>query len=216
MKDIPAIRGRYYIQRLIEEGEHEHQDFKFAISDAYKIARSISAFANNDGGRLLIGVKDNGVVAGIRNEEDLYMIETAAEICCRPAVKVEMTAFKVDPGVVVIRAEIPKAVNPPVMVREQDGTMKAYYRVRDENIVAPEIMLRAWYHRANTEGPLMRLTEANDTLLALLREKKRVTLDEYVRCSHLPTESATDIVGRLVAASVVSLRYEEGVLWITL
>ena len=44
MKDLKGIKGKYYIARLIEEGEHEHQDFKFAISDARKIARSISAF----------------------------------------------------------------------------------------------------------------------------------------------------------------------------
>lgn len=46
-----------YIQQLITEGEHVHQDFKFAISDARKIAKSLSAFANTGGGRLLIGVK---------------------------------------------------------------------------------------------------------------------------------------------------------------
>lgn len=48
MKDLKAIKGKYFIHRLIQEGEHEHQDFKFQISDARKIARSISAFANND------------------------------------------------------------------------------------------------------------------------------------------------------------------------
>ena len=84
MKDIRGIKGKYYIARLIEEGEHEHQDFKFAISDARKIARSISAFANNDGGRLLVGVKDNGVIAGIRNEEDIYVVEQAAGVYCSP------------------------------------------------------------------------------------------------------------------------------------
>ena len=34
MKDIKAIKGKYYIHSLISEGEHEHQDFKFAITDA--------------------------------------------------------------------------------------------------------------------------------------------------------------------------------------
>ena len=33
MKDIKAIKGRFYIQRLIDEGEHSMQDFKFAITD---------------------------------------------------------------------------------------------------------------------------------------------------------------------------------------
>ena len=64
-----------YIQRLISEGEHVHQDFKFEISDARKIAKSISAFANTEGGRLLVGVKDNGKIAGVRSEEEIYMIE---------------------------------------------------------------------------------------------------------------------------------------------
>lgn len=53
----------HYIQDLILEGEHEHQDFKYQITDARKIARSIAAFANNSGGHLLIGVKDNGNIA---------------------------------------------------------------------------------------------------------------------------------------------------------
>ncbi|MDY5609301.1 MAG: putative DNA binding domain-containing protein, partial [Sodaliphilus sp.] len=53
------MKTKDYILQLIDEGEHEHQDFKYQISDAKKIARSISAFANNSGGRLLVGVKDN-------------------------------------------------------------------------------------------------------------------------------------------------------------
>lgn len=56
---------KVYLQQLIAEGEHQQQDFKFEISDARKIARSLSAFSNTDGGRLLIGVKDNGRIAGV-------------------------------------------------------------------------------------------------------------------------------------------------------
>ncbi|MBR3743621.1 MAG: ATP-binding protein [Bacteroidales bacterium] len=44
------------------------------------------AFANTDGGRLLIGVKDNGKVVGIKNEEDIHMIEAAAQVFCKPEV----------------------------------------------------------------------------------------------------------------------------------
>ena len=62
-----------YIHLLIAEGEHQRQDFKFEISDARKIAKTLSAFANTDGGRLLIGVKDNGKIAGVRSDEEQYM-----------------------------------------------------------------------------------------------------------------------------------------------
>ena len=73
-----------YIHALIAEGEHQQQDFKFEISDARKIAKTLSAFANTDGGRLLIGVKDNGKIAGVRSEEEKYMIEAAAQLLLYP------------------------------------------------------------------------------------------------------------------------------------
>ncbi|MDD6890380.1 MAG: ATP-binding protein [Bacteroidales bacterium] len=210
MKDLPTIKGRYYIHSLIEEGEHEQQDFKFAISDARKIARSISAFSNHNGGRLLIGVKDNGVVAGIRNEEDVYMIETAAELYCRPSVEVKMTAFKVEPGTVVIRAEIPKALRPPVYVVEEGGELRAYYRVKDENIVAHPLLLSAWEHYAKESGMLVQYDERHRLLIEMIKESGSTTLEEYVRRSHLSTPTAVELIGGLVASSVVDLRWEDG------
>ena len=75
-----------YIQKLIAQGEHQRLDFKFEISDARKIARSMVAFANTDGGTLLVGVKDNGAIAGVRSEE-VYMVDAAAGLYCKPEVK---------------------------------------------------------------------------------------------------------------------------------
>ena len=49
---VMETRRKGYIEQLITQGEHVHQDFKYQITDARKIARSISAFANNSGGQL--------------------------------------------------------------------------------------------------------------------------------------------------------------------
>ena len=95
MKPLKSITETDYIQQLIKEGEHVHQDFKFEISDARKIAKSLSAFANTEGGRLLVGVKDNGKIAGIRSEEEIYMIESAATMYCQPPVTVQNRLFTV-------------------------------------------------------------------------------------------------------------------------
>ena len=75
---MKTLTDTQYIYALIAEGEHQQQDFKFEISDARKIAKTLSAFSNTDGGRLLIGVKDNGKIAGVRSDEEQYMIEAAA------------------------------------------------------------------------------------------------------------------------------------------
>ena len=91
-----------YIHDRIAEGEHQQQDFKFEISDARKIAKSLSAFSNTDGGRLLVGVKDNGKIAGVRSEEEMYMIEAAAKLYCKPQIDCEMHVHTVE-GRTVLR-----------------------------------------------------------------------------------------------------------------
>ena len=93
---MKALTDTQYIRQLVSEGEHCHQDFKFEISDARKIARSLSAFANTEGGRLLIGVKDNGKIAGVRSDEEIYMIEAAATMYCKPKVELETQTYKVE------------------------------------------------------------------------------------------------------------------------
>lgn len=207
MKDIKAIRGKFYIHSLIQEGEHEHQDFKFAVTDAAKIAHSISAFANNDGGRLLIGVKDNGHIAGVRSEEDIFVIEQAAEMYCYPPQRIEVSAFAVDVGTVVVRVEIPKAKSRPVMSREADGTWTAYYRVKDENIVANPVMVKAWRHRSQGREVVFSLTEAESSLLSYLDEWGMTTVEDYMRGAHISRPLAEDIIINLYAAGVIDFVY---------
>ncbi len=87
------IKRKGYIEGLIEQGDHEHQYFKYQITDARKIARSISAFANNSGGHLLVGVKDNGNIVGVSSDEEIYMIEQAAQMYCQPEQQVYFKIF---------------------------------------------------------------------------------------------------------------------------
>ena len=132
-----------YIRALISEGEHVRQDFKFEISDSRKIARSLSAFANTEGGRLLIGVKDNGRIAGVRSDEEMYMVEAAAQVYCTPAVEVDMRVYRPE-GRSVLVASVGPAVRKPVLVKEEDGRRLAYVRIADENILASPVHIGLW------------------------------------------------------------------------
>lgn len=203
MKDIPHIRGKFYIAKLIAEGEHETQDFKYAISDARKIARSISAFANNSGGRLLIGVKDSGAVAGVRNEEDIYVVEAAAQLYCRPAQELRFTAFTTEGGAVVIRAEISPSPTRPVQAQEPDGSWRAYYRVKDENIVAHPLMVRAWRQSASGEGLTMMLSESEQRVLEHLRSVPSSSIEQIMLAASLSRRTAEEMIVRLATIGVV-------------
>lgn len=204
MKDIPHIRGKYYLSRLIAEGEHEHQDFKYTISDARKIARSISAFANNSGGHLLIGVKDNGTIAGVRNEEDIYVVEAAASLYCRPAQQLQFSAYTAEGGAIVIKAEIPKSPTRPVQAMEPDGSWRSYYRVKDENIVASPLMVKAWKLSESEQGLTMSLSTIEQTVLNHLRQSGSSTVERIMIEASISRRTADNIVVRLASLGVIT------------
>lgn len=201
------MRGGALLRRLVAEGEHVHQDFKFSISDARKIARSISAFANNDGGRLLIGVKDNGVIAGVRNEEDIFVVEQAAERYCRPAQNVVFKAYRLEGTTRVIVAEISRAQERPVMVDEGQGRYKAYYRVADENICAHPLMVRSWEMEA--AGSCAPLSERHYAMAALFDTPGKMLDERAVALAlHLPQAVADDMIARLAAAGIIAFAFD--------
>ncbi|MDE6277245.1 MAG: ATP-binding protein [Muribaculaceae bacterium] len=178
MKDIPSSPGARKIRAWVAEGEHETQDFKLTVSDPRKIARSISAFANHAGGRLLIGVKDNGVIAGVRNEEDVFVVEQAAGRYCAPPQDVEFHAYTVDTRITVIVASVAPATKRPVEVLEADGSRVAFVRVADENIHAHPLMVRGWKRRESAVPSAFTLGPDESRILDLLAKAPAAGIDE--------------------------------------
>ena len=126
--------------RRISLGENTHQDFKFAVTDSKKIAKSLSAFANTDGGSLLIGVKDNGKIAGANIDEEYYMIETAAEIYCSPQVVFSHKVWNAGNKKSVLEIIIPKGEKPPYKAKDENSRFLTYIRVDDENVLADRVI----------------------------------------------------------------------------
>ena len=196
-----------YIHALIAEGEHQQQDFKFEISDARKIAKTLSAFANTDGGRLLIGVKDNGKIAGVRSDEEKYMIEAAAQLYCRPEVDYSMQTFHVE-GRSVLVVQIDESEHKPVFAKDENGKSLAYIRIKDENILATPVHLRVWQQSGSPAGELIRYTEREQLLLNLLEENDRLSLNRYCRLAHLSRRAAEHLLAKFVRYDIVEPVFE--------
>ena len=144
MLSLPAVRKKdNHIQNLILEGEHQMLDFKFEISDSRRIARSLAAFANTDGGRLLVGVKDNGAIAGVRSDEEIHMIQAAAEMYCQPQVEYTTEEWEIN-GKTVLEVIIPKDKHHKHKAPDNQGNYKIFVRVKDENLVADSVLIKVW------------------------------------------------------------------------
>lgn len=83
-----------FIKALLKQPESETLDFKQGISSTVKIAKTIIAFANTRGGKIVIGISDNKKIVGIDEAEETFMIEKAISEYCFPPVQILFEVYE--------------------------------------------------------------------------------------------------------------------------
>ena len=198
-----------YIRALISGGENQELDFKFEISDARKIARTLSAFSNTDGGRLLIGVKDNGRISGVRSEEEYFMVESAASLYSKPEVRFEGRQHLMD-GKNVLEIYVPPSDIKPVYAKDEENRWKAYIRVADQNILASVVQLQVWKEEKRKRGKLLEFTRREEILLKTLKQHQGITLSKIQRDTGFPRKELVTLLTKLVLFDVVNMHFKDG------
>ncbi len=205
----------HHITKLIEEGEHQRLDFKFEIADTHKIARTLVAFANTDGGRLLIGVKDNGALAGIRSEEEYYMVEGSARMCCNPPVGFTVKEWNLNKKT-ILEIIIPKSELRPHFAKQKDGTWLAYHRVGDQNFIVNRILMRVWKGETGPRGVYLKFTDAERFLLDDLEKNGSTTLSKFMRNAGIARNKAESILVKFLLLKMILMNFTENLTFFTL
>lgn len=193
-----------HLYKLIQEGEHQRQDFKYCINDSKKIAKSLVAFANTNGGRLLIGVKDNGKIAGIKTEEEFYMAEAAAKIYSKPAIPFQPKTWQIE-GKTVLEIGIEPSAEKPHFALDETGKWLAYIRIHDENFLAHKIQLNVWEKQKSKTGIYFSYSDDEKFLIDLLVTHPEITFSKYLRLANISRRKAENILTGFVAMNVVAL-----------
>ncbi|MEO7767190.1 MAG: RNA-binding domain-containing protein [Ferruginibacter sp.] len=99
------------IRVKLKQGEDSFTQFKRQVDSAVGIAEEMIAFANSDGGYILIGVEENnkgeGIITGIQNTKMLnsFVSNASTEICVPPIYPKIQTLLIDDKTVVVLFIE---------------------------------------------------------------------------------------------------------------
>ncbi|HSO77059.1 MAG TPA: ATP-binding protein [Bacteroidales bacterium] len=193
--------GRY-IHNLILSGEGMQLDFKYCISDPRKIARTLSAFSNSEGGKLLIGVRDNGSIAGVNSDEEYYMLDSAARLYCIPEVSLSIRQHNIN-GKNIIEADVPKSEVRPVKAKDDDGKWKAYFRQGDQNFLADRVTLQVWRRSVRAGGLLIRFDGKENLLLNHLRENGKITVTEFRILAGIKSRVAEKILADFILCGII-------------
>ena len=196
----------HYIDKLIREGEHQQQDFKFCITDSRKIAKSLSAFANTDGGKLLIGVKDNGKIAGAKVEEEFHMIKVAAEMYSRPKIPFESKVWPVN-GKNILEITISPSENRPHYAENENGKWLAYLRKEDENLLVNKILLEVWKRKNKPTGTYLEYTEPE--LMDFLNANEEISLKQFCKITQIGRFKAERILVKLICWNVIEVKFSD-------
>ncbi|MFA9389281.1 MAG: helix-turn-helix domain-containing protein [Prolixibacteraceae bacterium] len=196
------------LYELIAQGEHQQQDFKYCINDSRKIAKSLVAFANTIGGRLLLGVKDNGKIAGVQSDEEYYMVEAAAKLYSKPAIPFLVQQWEAD-GKTVLEIQIAASSKRPHYAENDEKQWIAYIRREDENIRANRVLLKSWELQSNPTGLLFRYDEPKRILVHYLESNPEITMSKFARIAQISRFSAEDILAEFLNLKCISIQLHQ-------
>jgi predicted HTH transcriptional regulator len=186
----------------IRKGESQHQDFKYRIDDQRKIARTLCAFANSEGGSLLIGVKDNGKVTGCNPQEEFHMIEGAAAVFCNPRVQFESKIWQ-DDFRLVLEVHVPASDNKPHKAKDDQDSWRSYVRVEDQTLVANKITVGVWRERKRKTSRPIAFQDDQLDLLKIIETHNGVSLSKLYRLSHMPYKEVDRLLIQFICWDVV-------------
>ena len=111
----------------IATGEGLHLDLKRAMHNGH--AKTMVSFANAKGGKILLGIEDDGSIVGhdLSNDERSKIESIARD--CDPSVNVTLEAVEMEPNVFVTVIDVPTSANSP-----HRCTAGFYLRVGSESV----------------------------------------------------------------------------------
>jgi len=192
----------------IAEGEGLHLDFKHCISDSGKIARSLAAYANTDGGSLLIGVRDNGSISGISSDEECYMIETASMLYTYPVVEYSTINHIVE-GKTVLEVVVERSEKLPHYAPDVRGDMRAFVRCDDKNVLAPPELVRYWRQSKSFVPSDMFYDDVMKLIVDEIRLNGFVTKEFIVHFTNMAARSVEDVLVNLMLMNIIEIEMDE-------
>ncbi len=142
-------RGGFVLINEIKSGESKTIEFKEYILKYENLIKTIVSFSNRSGGKLIIGIKDNGEILGLNNDEiNRYMenIPNVIKDSIEPMILPEFYTYNIEDKVVLVMEVLPGQATPYFIksLGKQNGT---YIRIGRTNKQADVEMFHALERR---------------------------------------------------------------------
>lgn len=201
------------LSQLAALGEGPLLEFKRRVPRAQRIAKEVVAFANTNGGRLLLGVDDDGSVVGVRDaEEEEFALRRALREHTEPLVDVSTERVPVTNRRDVLIVHVPESPEKPHFLRGngQPGPPRtAYVRVEDKSVEASREALRLMREANDPGDVLFEFGEKEQMLMRYLDSYGQITVEQFASLADLPLRAASRRLVLLTRASLLRFHADE-------
>ena len=199
-----------HIKSLVRQGENAQIEFKQKVAHPEKIVREVVAFANSDGGHLLIGVSDDGQMPGVKfPEEEEYAMSKAINELVWPLINFQLNVVHLSDydEKAILHYEIFSGEKKPYYAKEQVGDKygTAYVRIEDKSVKASKELKEILRRMGNKRGTKFNFGEKEKVLLQYLEEHNTITLSEFQNHAKLSRYMASKKLILLAAANVLGI-----------
>lgn len=195
------------IKQMIIDGSSTTFDFVPNTEDYTFIATTIVAFANSQGGRLLVGVKMNGKISGTNPPEELQSIQDIVDASVKPSLVLTSKIWQ-EEHYLLLEVIVPRS-NSKHKALEKEGEWKYYYRVDSSNLPANKVVHRVWHHQSIRTAMPNQLTAELSDFKDLIEKNGPVSLSQLYKLSKMGKNIMNELLAKLIHWEVVEQRIED-------
>lgn len=196
------------VKELVKKGEGARLEFKLKTNHPEKIVKEVVAFANTNGGKLLIGVSDDCKIMGLRfADEDSFILQKAIEEYIYPMIDYSIEKVRVEGEYEILVFDIPASPLKPHYV-DLDGVVenrKAYVRVEDKSIQASKELREILKGKRKGKDLRFVFGDKERVLMKYLSDNQSITVSEYASITGITKKQASRTLVLLSLTNVIKV-----------
>jgi predicted HTH transcriptional regulator len=203
------------LRDLVSKGEGQHLEFKLKATFPEKIVREMVGFANSGGGQLLVGVDDDGRIAGLKfAEEERFVIDRAIRVHGVPELKYQSQFIPLNNKRSILHYRVSESRRKPVYFLEnpvQGARGEAFIRYQDKTIKASHQMVQILKRSRGKKSTVIKLGNEEQQLFNFIERDGKATLMDFMHICGLNRALASKKLVDLVMSNILEIVADEKV-----
>ena len=185
---------------IIKQGEGLTIEFKRTIDSPFKIAKTISSFANTSGGTLIVGVADTGLLLGVNSElAELQKLEKAAGQLVEVPLVIRFKTETLD-NKKIIRVEVDESPEKPHYAVNEKNERIIYIRIKDKSVPIPKLLIQG---EGDLDTEKLLASRHVKSLISYLKSTDSVTARAFSRIINISEKRAERMLNELAAKQIL-------------